>query len=473
MIFRDRLMSARHRPRVLLTKPRVAFALFVVAAFSTTATAVQWQDLTADDAQAVVTAFEGGAPMEFGRVELWQAGQFDEPPDMYSGSEVYELETPDEALLYRVSRWWADRLTFYDRLYAAAWIGGERPEAWSDFYSHAYTQDDLLGLQMPMENAQQIATSYAQARYPDSSAFNDVQSWDCDRTAWGFVPSYGFRFFYRGATGTYGVNMCFVQVDSVMGKVVRYRQVYFPTEVSMMPAVTAEQAGQLALSALMAPGATVIAVDGPAVLAPDALGVERLAWEAKLEGYESATGEYRWGQYLADVDAHTGEVFYHCILMGERPYAHEPSFAQRNIQPSDEAPAGLRDRSKGSLSVQVNGRRVSLAYAPFVRGGVPYLFVRYLGAFGGRAFGYERGSVYVRTGGGLARVRVGNSAVVIGGHNRRYDAALVNLCGRVYLPLSMFRDLSGADITYDPAAKRIRIAGVRRAPYRVQAKARP
>lgn len=91
--------------------------------------------------------------------------------------------------------------------------------------------------------------------------------------------------------------------------------------------------------------------------------------------------------------------------------------------------------------------------------------MRYLSAFDAKSFGYEQGTVFVTTNQGVASIRVGDPTVIIGGQRVTYNTAPINHRGRVYLPLSMFSDIAGADISYDQTAKRIRISGVPRAAF--------
>jgi hypothetical protein len=171
------------------------------------AAALQWQNLTAEDAEAIVVAFEGGSAMQFTTVELDDSSAIgNPPPHAYGILRVYELSTADDSRQYSVCQRWQHLFRFYDPLYAYAWVGGEDPEAWEAFYGQPYSQAELLALQMSLEDAQEIATAYAQAHCPDFSLLNNVVGGTPNDTTWGFSPCYAFRFYYRTDTGTYALN---------------------------------------------------------------------------------------------------------------------------------------------------------------------------------------------------------------------------------------------------------------------------
>jgi len=100
------------------------------------------------------------------------------------------------------------------------------------------------------------------------------------------------------------------------------------------------------------------------------------------------------------------------------------------------------------------------------------MYVRYLAAFGALSFAYEKQCITIRTSRALVKARVGERSVRNADQGTTYDAAPINIRGRVYLPLAMFRDITGADITYDPAAKRISFSGVRPAAFHAETKPR-
>jgi len=435
------------------------------------AAAVQWQDLTSDDARAIVTAF-AGEPVEFADVQLKTRSL--EPPDWFVNSAEYYLSTADGSAIYVVSRWWEHNFLFSDRLYDYAWVGGAPLEDWDDFYGQNYSREQLLALQMPIEDAQPTATTFAQAHYPDFGLLNNLYSAPSVTTSWGFVPAYSFVFYQKTETGASTPNLCLVRVDSVLGKVVKYVQHYFPIEIATTASVTADEAGEIALSALMEPGGTVESVEGPSVLSPDALGLERLVWLPTVEGYEALTDDHSWTYYIAYVDAQTGELlsYYEGLGMKPRPLRDAPIVGRRRRGNAAKVAVLRQESVCVANEVDLNGRSARLAYR-VTSHGAPFMYVRYLAAFGAVSFAYEKRCLTIRMSRGLVRARVGERSVLNGGQRTTYGVAPINVRGRIYLPLPMFRDIADADVAYDAVAKRIRISGVRRAPFHVEAKPRP
>jgi hypothetical protein len=158
-----------------------------------------------------------------------------------------------------------------------------------------------------------------------------------------------------------------------MAKVVEYQQTYFPIEVSTTPLISADEAGENALNALMEPGAVVVSVKGPSVLAPDALGVERLVWQATVEGYELVTQEHRWGQYLAYVDAHTGELIYYDTLMGvhARSAKVPPRAPTTAVRAAADGGATRSDPNRAEGMVSIEDEVARPAYRPLLVCGRP------------------------------------------------------------------------------------------------------
>jgi hypothetical protein len=115
-------------------------------------------------------------------------------------------------------------------------------------------------------------------------------------------------------------------------------------------------------------------------------------------------------------------------------------------------------------TVEVNGSTARVAYG-MMNPATPFIYARYLAAFGAVSFAYDQGWVTIRKNSSLATARVSEHRVLDRGQRTTYDLAPINIRGRVYLPLSMFRDIADADIIYDPATRRICIRGVERAAF--------
>jgi hypothetical protein len=383
-----------------------------------------WPGVTAEQAQQVVRQFEGDPDLQFTGEPYSEVSDDEFGPSHFVGSRAWVLAAGTRE--YRVSAYDPSWLWMWDAQIV------DEPEA---FYGQPYDEDVLIGQMMPWQQAEPIAESFAAQHYPHMGEVNmrskDINP-DSPIEGSGFVTDYDFFFGAVLPSGIRQPMRCFVSVDSVMGRIVGYGQSYFPVLVDTVPSITGEEAGMAALNALIAHEGYIGGTPELAIIGPDELGLERLAWWVSVWGYENLTPEMYESRFVVAVDAHTGD-----IVHWERVAGGTGRAGRGPLEPS---PQG---RPTARLVAIRNGAALRTSYPPIVLSQRLYLYLLNLPGLGAEMELLSPGRATLKTAKATGYVDAKRGILTLNDRPfLRYGKPLI-VRGRTYVPLDFVRRLLG------------------------------
>jgi hypothetical protein len=267
-----------------------------------------------------------------------------------------------------------------------------------------------------------------------------------------FTHVYIFHFYQKLPNGVKAPSTCGVSVDTVKGQVVGYSESTFPTLVSTTPTLTAPQAAQSAIEELMSPfGGSMVEGYEPwlQVLRPDILGIERLVWKIKIQGWV-------WNPEVQDafenaafvmVDAHNGEVVDVDPLLAEGSKVRPRRLKHKPPQPPQKPP-----------QVIINNRPAQLSYAPIVKGNTVLLYVGYARSQGVVVNVLSKQTLEASVGERRVQLTVGRRKVMTDKGQQIIKIAPIEVKGRVYIPMELFASLTGFQIQFDQRNNALHLA---------------
>jgi hypothetical protein len=176
------------------------------------------------------------------------------------------------------------------------------------------------------------------------------------------------------------------------------------------------------------------------VLRPDILGMERLVWCVKIEGWvrDPQTGEDTDGTLLAVVDAHNGQIFdVEQMLAAGNPKVRPRRSTHKPLKPPKPP------------QVIINNRSAQLSYAPIVKGNTVLLYIGYVRSQGVTVNVLSKRTLEASVGERHVQLTVGSNKVTTDKGQRIERVALTEVKGRVYIPMELFASLTGFQAQYD------------------------
>lgn len=377
----------------------------------------------------------------------------------------YKLYTEDGGQCFGVGVWTGEVLLWVDNVLARA--RGVRLNGGAD-----------PALALPPEQLTITATAFAEAYNPGFQSRN-MQ----------ILPEYvgaaGCTFNSVLPSGAfYSNDWLIIAWDQWTGEPYRYDAAFGPTPLATgPPSITSQQAGQYALDwalgQLEVQSAFILDNTGRRFVSIDRAGVQREGWDVRVVSCDipnATPAYYAWELEERDpdvdgpehcepwciyVDVYTGEVWLaqSLALLGPDP---EGAAKARSV-----AAAGteMRTRSKGDgipvkrenpcKLADIEGRKIEASYPPRIIQGVPYIYVRYMPALKQDEVKWRNGEVQVACEGQLLRLRPGSASVEAPGRTIHLDAPVLNLDGRVYVPLDVFQKLGEAKARYDAKSRTV------------------
>ncbi len=283
------------------------------------------------------------------------------------------------------------------------------------------------------EQAIQIAEQFKNAHFPYPELLTDVRVNPI--IANDVAVSYRIRFIQRHPNGVFGPSSCLVIVNTITGEVDLGVVRYYPVLTSLTPVLTPEQAFAAAAQQLSLSTPEAVRLAGLSVTKPDPFGAQTLVYELLIWGQEP-DGNYN--TFACSVDAFTGALLWHDIVMGEKGRGR----AIRARSPAIGRP----------LWVHWKEAEVEAQVPPMKVGERVYVWSRWLGSgLLGGAFRvhYDRGFLVLEGSGRVWRTRVGSRAVVSGDRQVVLSAPVLRLGNRVYLPAEALERLTGLKVEVD------------------------
>lgn len=114
---------------------------------------------------------------------------------------------------------------------------------------------------------------------------------------------------------------------------------------------------------------------------------------------------------------------------------------------------------EGSSTAMVDGKTVALDSAPYIKGGVTYLPLRFVASSLGGKVDYEGSTkrVSVLRGGKLLEFVIGSKDMVVNGQRMSAPAAPISMKGRTLVPIRVVSEQMGLSVKWDGATKRITV----------------
>lgn len=417
-------------------------------ALKSSAQAYVWQSLSADDAVQSVRGFEGSNNLAVTVVETPSNSGVPAPWIDYvltAGRYEYDVCAYSHDVFFRSD------VTFML----------DKPR----FYGQPYDLDVLKQQVMSQDAAQSIARTFMLAHFPHPEVLTNIRIWPESETDHMtgkavFVKDYLIAFFQQNALGVGGPAECRVTVDTIKGQVINYRAKYYPLLIGTVPTLSADQATASAMNALNIVQGTPKPVDGLIVSAPDALGNETLLYGVNFGGISlpfgqtDATNTYP-ENYIATVDAFTGDVVYASMLMS-LVSKHRPGESRAFSSIRTQVAGKLR--STGSrLKFVWAGQPLTLNHSSLSVGNRAYVLADYLCSRSPASKITKKGSDFHVNGQAQdTSFRVGSQVYQINGQTKRMSGTPLLLNGLCYVPLDVMQAVLGGEWSYDAKAQTVR-----------------
>jgi hypothetical protein len=407
----------------------LAAVLFFENKDEVSAQTFQWELLTADEAAQVVRDFEGNPNLQFDEAALIDRSNMLDKPEFYEWTMFWQLYTASRK--YGVSLYSRKVFNWSDRQFQ------ENQEA---FYGQPYDESVLKNQMLPVEQLETIARDYVAAHNANYASFNEVRRGSFASN--GFRNTRSFLFFQLLPNGVATPTGCGMSVDTVKGRVIHYAESTYPILVSTTPTLTAAQAGQIALNTLMPAGGNVDDQKPPRlqVQRPDILGVERLVWLMRIDGWirDPEDGSDFEGALNVAVDAHNGEIADITAFLAAGRSKAQPR-RSKHVPPKPPKPP----------QVIINNRPAQLSYTPIVKGNTVLLYIGYVRSQGVTLNLLSKQTLEALVGERRAQLTVGKRQVVTDKERQILKTAPIEVKGRVYIPMELFAHLTGFQAHYD------------------------
>jgi hypothetical protein len=394
------------------------------------ADALQWPQLTVEEAAAICRQFAGDPDLELTYTGIDDSADVWGAPWMFGLTRDHVFESGYRE--YRVGVRDTCGIEFLD---ASAIM---EPEA---YYGEPFDEEALHARQMAVEDARLLADAAVAAHHPGAGLLAMYEVLDYPTTGRSeesvFAAYYRFNYEHVFENGAIAPSAASVAIDSVFGTVVAYTQIGFPVLVDWHPILDEEAAIAAAATALLVGGPSDAEVEDLRVTPPDQLGLERLIWTVSLSGYSALDEEHPWERFHAAVDAHTGEVPYWSALA-----AMAPASAAQRLLPASALPPGRRP-----LWLSRGGSRISASYPPVRLDGHSFVYLLNLPGLGAKMelLGPGRAKLKARNGEGYVDAKTGE-LTLNGRPFLRYGKPVI-IRGRTYVPVDFARRLLGINLT--------------------------
>ena len=307
------------------------------------------------------------------------------------------------------------------------------------FYGEAYDPASFKTRMITVNKARTIALDFMKTHYikPDLLSESDMFISTPDD---GFSRDYMFRFSQRLENGIFGPSVCEVNVDTILGRVVRYEAKYYPVNVSLKPFLTPEQAVDVGADEIDMSPCNGGHLKKMRISSPDYLGLEQFIYEMYIQGKLSDSDKQ--SIYEVDVDANTACVLYTDDVTDYAAKITDFKYKKGANPFKDFAP---------SIPVYYKNKKTTLSLPPRLIDGYPYVAAGYLS----KVKSVNEGTMDFRSGNsrGSLQCSIGSKDYILTGEKLQTEHPPAMVGKECYLPIEMINGL--LPISYDKTKRQL------------------